>query len=177
MAITTTAAFTQELENALLPYLVPKPDDKYGLFEPIMREVAPPGTVQGSSTIHVDQFNYTGSSGTFSETARRLTDGTDVAGTPVGMSAGQFTLTLREYGGPHDATNVAPLGITELMLSVATHDLAARIGPHLMRDYTRWRDAVARDVATASTSYMTGGATPSSTNEGTVAAAQKATFA
>jgi hypothetical protein len=176
MAI-TTSSFTQELENALLAFLVAKPDDRYGLFDVVSKEVAPPGSIQGSKTIHVDQFNWTGSSGTFDESSRRLTDGTDISGTPVGMSAGQFTLTLREYGGPHDSSNVAPLGITELMLSIATHDLAAKIGPHLLRDYRRWKDAVCRDICLTSTSYMTGGSSPSSTNEGTVTSGQKATFA
>lgn len=178
MAITTTSSFTQELENALLAFTTPKPDDRLSIFgSGLMTEVAPVGSVKGSTVLRVNQFGWTGSGGTMTESARRLTDGTDVSGTPVGMSATQYTLNVREYGGPHDATNVAPLGITELMLDVGTHDLAAKIGPHLLRDYNYWRDQVALNLALTSTSYWTAGATPSNTNQATVTAAQKATYA
>lgn len=177
MAITTTSSFTTELENALLAYLTPKPDDKLQVFNSgIITPVATPGSVKGATTLHVNQFGWTGSGGTFTESARRLTDGTDVSGTPVGMSATQYTLTVREYGGPHDASNVAPLGITELMLDVGTHELAAKIGPHLLRDYLYWRDQVAIALALTTTSYWTAGSTPSNTNQATVTAAQKASY-
>lgn len=177
MAITTTASFTQELESMLMAFTTPKPDDQLSIFASgLMGEVASPGSVVGSTTLHVNQFGWTGSGGTFTESARRLTDGTDVSGTPVGMSATQYSLTLREYGGPHDASNVAPLGITELMLGVGTHNLAQKIGPHLLRDYMYWRDQVALGLAMTTTSYWTAGATPSSTNQATVTAAQKASY-
>ncbi len=161
----------------LLAYLVPKPDDAIQVFDSgLMTPVAEQGSVKGSTTLHVDQFGFTGSGGTMTETARRLTDGTDVSGTPVGMSATQYALTVREYGGLHDGANVAPLGITELMLDTATHDLAAKIGPHLMRDYRYWRDQVAIGLALTTTTYWTAGATPSNTNQATVTAGQKASY-
>lgn len=177
MAITTTSSFTTELENMLLMELIPKPDDKLQVFDSgLMAQAAPDGSVKGATTLHVNQFGWTGSAGTMTEAARRLTDGTDVSGTPVGMSATQYTLTVREYGGPHDATNVAPLGITELMLDVATHDLAAKIAPHLLRDYRYWRDQVAINLALTTTTYWTAGATPSNSNQATVTANQAATY-
>ncbi len=177
MAITTTSSFTTELENMLLAFVTPKPDDQLSIFTSgLVTPVAAPGSVKGSTVLHVNQFGWTGSGGTFTEAARRLTDGTDVSGTPVGMSATQYTLNVREYGGPHDATNVAPLGITELMLDVGTHELAAKIGPHLLRDYLYWRDLVALNLALTTTSYWTAGTTPSNSDQATVAAAEKASY-
>jgi hypothetical protein len=178
MALTTLATLTQELETILATYLVPKTDDRLGFFESgICGEVAPAGSVSGSNTLHFNRFDYVGTE-TYSTASRTLTDGTAISGTPVALSAAQKTLNVIEFAGPYNGSGVAPIGITEGMLKTSLHDLASRIGPALQRDYKRFRDAVCRDICLASTSYMSGGATPSSTNEGTVTAGgQKATYA
>jgi hypothetical protein len=164
-------------ETILATYLVLKTDDKLGIFESgLAAKVAEDGSVQGSTTLHFNRFDFVGTE-TYTTASRALTDGTAISGTPVALSAAQKTLNVQELAGPYNGTAVAPIGITEGMLKMSMHSLAERIGPALMRDYKRFRDAVVRDLALASTVYVTGGATPSLTNEGAIAAAQAATYA
>lgn len=167
MAITTTGTLTQEFVDALSAEMIPKPDDQYPFWAGL-NPYAPygPGSVRGSNVIKMNQPALVG--GTMSETARRLTEGTDITTTPIAITEGQFSMTVREYGGPHDGSVVAPLGVTEFLRERAAKDLLADLGGKLRRDYIRWRDAVVRDIALTTTTSIL--ADPAATEANIVAA-------
>ncbi len=133
-------------------------------FAKVVSEPATPGKV-----ILVDQPRYLG--GTFTETSRRLTEGTAVSATPQAATMGQVTVTIREYGGPHDGTNVAPIGITEFLKRRAKHDLVQYVGTLLRRDRNKFVDHVVSDLL-LTTTHVT---TPGDVAEGSLTAGAKLT--
>lgn len=156
---TTAAGISQEFENILLSYMIPKPDDPYIMLnsgivkddtELFAGQPIGPGT-----TFHVDQPTYL--TGTFTEASRALTDGTAVSTTSIGIAESQYTITVKEYGGPYDQGNsrVAPVAITEFLKRRAKHDQAAYLAVLLKRDYGRWLDAVIQGKALGSTNITT----------------------
>jgi hypothetical protein len=153
MALTTTATLTQEFVEALAMEMLPKPDDKYPFFDAgMLHQPYSPGSLSGANVIDIQQPVLPG--GTMTEAARRLTEGTALATTGLAITETRFQITVREYGGPHDGTNVQPFGITEFLLKRAAHDLLADLGGKLRRDYLRWRDAVVREMALATTNAV-----------------------
>jgi len=173
MALTTTATLTQEFVEALSMEMLPKSDDKYPFHASgLCYEPYSPGSMRGANVIDIQQPVLVG--GTMTEASRRLTEGTDLATTGIAITETRFQLTVREYGGPHDGTNVQPLGITEFMLKRASHDLLTDLGGKLRRDYLRWRDAVVRDLALGTTSLVLSDA---AATEGNIVVSKPASYA
>ena len=133
-------------------------------FAKVVSEPTTPGKV-----ILVDQPRYLG--GTFTETSRRLTEGTVVSANPQAATMGQVTITIREYAGPHDSTNVAPIGITDFLKRRAKHDLVQYVGTLLRRDRNKFVDHVVSDLLLTTTNVST----PSGTAEGSLTAGAKLT--
>src|SRR6266576_7152655 len=107
--LTTTATLTQELFDMIAAEMLIKPDDEY-LF---LREAVPmPGTIEaGAKTVQFNQPVLP--TGSYDETSRRLTDGTDIDAGLIDISLSTQIMTVREYGGPHDGTAVRPFAITD----------------------------------------------------------------
>jgi hypothetical protein len=89
----------------------------------------------------LDQPNYL-TAGLMTEASRRLTEGTAVSATPQAVTMGQVPLTCREYAGPHDGSNVAPVAITDFLKRRSKHDLVEYLGVLLRRDRNAWLDLV-----------------------------------
>jgi N4-gp56 family major capsid protein len=121
-------------------------------FAKVVSDPTTPGKV-----ILIDQPRYLG--GSFAEAARRLTEGTPVAAAPVPPTMGQVTVTIREYGGPHDGSDVAPIGISDYLKRRATHDLVAYLGLLLRRDRNRFVDRAIVDLMLTTTNVTTPGDT------------------
>jgi N4-gp56 family major capsid protein len=120
-------------------------------FAKVISESTDPGKV-----ILIDRPAYLG--GTFTETSRRLTEGTAVTATPQAPTMGQVSLTIREYAGPHDGSNVAPIGITDFLKRRAKHDLIEYVGMLLRRDRNKFVDRVIVDelLSTSNSTVATG---------------------
>lgn len=168
MAITTVASLsTQEFRNLIAAEMLPRPDDRYiwrdlGLVRNFTDEsgiASVAGNDYGRILVDKPAFINTTAQGGFSETNRRLTDGTDIqVANLIGLSMDQFALAVREYAGPYHtagAASIQPLAITELTLKRSIHDLAALIGNALRRDYEKWINAVFRDLALGTTTVVT----------------------
>src|SRR5690606_35798177 len=72
---------------------------------------------------------------------------------------GQVSVTIKEYAGPHDDTNVAPIGITDFLKRRATHDLVEYVGLLLRRDRNKWFDSVVIEFLLTTTNLTTPGGT------------------
>jgi hypothetical protein len=95
-------------------------------------------------------------SGTMTESARRLTEGTQITATPQAVTMGQETLTCREYAGPHDGSNVAPVAITDFLKRRSKHDLVEYLGLILRRDRNAWLDHVLSNLLLTTTNVSYG---------------------
>jgi hypothetical protein len=168
----TTATLTAELQDMIAAEMLIQPDDAYLFYAngPVQlagQEAAIPGTNQVLFNRPVLP------TGTYTETSRRLTDGTDIDLTGVAITETQVTLTLREYGGPHDGTRVTPYILTEFLKKTAKHNLVAMVGEFMRRDYNRWQDVTTRDLMLAATTVVT----PDGSTSATIGAGVKASVA
>jgi N4-gp56 family major capsid protein len=155
MALNTTATLTQELFDAIDQSLLTVPDDVYVFNEQVAMTYKGPDEVpRGAKTIAFDKFDHL-SGGLYTEASRRLTDGTPVTAASISLTESQKTLTFRQYGGPHDASNVAPLGITEMLETMAVHEVAQVVGQQLQRDRAKFTNKVKMDLLLASTNLVT----------------------
>ena len=132
-----------------------------GSFAKVVHEPTTPGKV-----CLIDQPRYLG--GTFTELSRRLTEGTPVTATTQAATMGQVSITIREYAGPHDGTDVAPVGLTDFLKRRATHNLVEYAGLLLRRDRNRWFDSVVVEFMLATSNTTT----PGGTAEGSLVADQ-----
>lgn len=171
MPNTTTATLTQELMDLISSELLIQVDDEYLFYKngPIMR-ADEDARVPGTNIVNFNRPTLPG--GTYTETSRRLTDGTAVNTTGLAIAMTQVGLTTREYGGPHDGTNVTPFSVTEFLKNRARHNIVGIVGEFLRRDRNRFLDVAVRDLMAASTSV----AVPTAT-EGTITAGQLMTVA
>ncbi len=103
----------------------------------------------------IDQPAYM-DSGTFTEAARVLTEGTAVTATPQAVTMAQVSMTCKEYAGPHDGSNVAPVAITDFLKRRSKHDLVEYLGLLLRRDRNKWMDRVLSNLMLASTNKTYG---------------------
>lgn len=164
-AITTTATLTQELFDMIAQEMLIKPDDMF-LFNEIAVPQAPSTIEAGAKTIGFNQPDLP--TGSYSETDRRLTDGTDIDTGLISVTMTQKTLTVREYGGPHDGTAVRPFAITDRLKRMAKHDLATWIGQLLSRDRAKHTNKRRMDDLLTATNTVT----PDGTAVGTIGAGQ-----
>lgn len=154
MALTTSGTLTQEFVDILSAELLLEPDVQF-IFSQFCKQITEIGTQPGK-TILIDRYPFL--SGTFSESARALTDGTSVnVSAPLGVSANQVSVTVKEYAGPYDNSNtrVAPLGVTEFLKKRAKHDVAAIVGNLLRRDKDASIDAICRDLLLSTSNVTT----------------------
>ena len=172
MAVTSTTTLTQELMDLISAEMLVAVDDLYLFYAngPIQRadsDAVVPG-------VNIINFNRpTLPTGTFTETSRRLTDGTVVDLTGIAIAMTQVALTIREYAGPHDGTAVRPFAVTEFLKNRAKHNVIALIGEFMRRDRNRFLDVTIRDLLLASANvFVAGGAA-----EGAVTAGQLMTVA
>lgn len=172
MSFTTTASLSQEVQAALSAELLIQPDDVYLFFDfgPIQRADAD-AQVPGTNIINFNRPVLP--TGTYTETSRRLTEGTPIDAGIIPITMTQVSLTTREYAGPHDGTAVRPFGVTEFFKNRAKHNAIALIGEFLRRDRYRWQDVVTANLLLAATTVVT----PSGDSEATVGAGQKASVA
>lgn len=169
MALSTTSAITQEVFAAIAAELLLAVDDVHIYLEngPINRAIEPPPP--GATTVGFNKPTLPGSTyATFQETGRRLTEGTDVNSGSLAIALAQTVLTIREYGGPHDGTNVVPFGITERLKLLAKHNLSALIGDFLRRDRVKFLNTTYRDLLLTTTNLQTVGGVA----EGSITAGQ-----
>ncbi len=117
-------------------------------FAVVVSEPTTPGKV-----IKIDQPRYLG--GDFDEASRALTEGTRISADPQAPTMGQATVTIKEYAGPHDGTDVAPIGVTDFLKRRAKHDLVQYVGTLLRRDRNRFVDTVVRDLLLTTTNVTT----------------------
>lgn len=172
MAITSTTTLTQEMVDLLSAEMLIQTDDVY-LFHgngPIQfpdAEASEPGHL-------VLLFNRPVlPTGTYTETSRRLVDGTDVNTDGIAIAETQVGLTVREYGGPHDGTKVTPFNVTRFLKSRAKHNIVAQIGAFLRRDRERFLDVTTMNLLLAATIVVT----PDGTAPASIAAGQAASVA
>lgn len=152
MALTTSATLTQEFVDILSAELLLEPDVQF-VFSQYCKTITEVGTQPGK-TILIDRYPFLG--GTMSEAARALTDGTAIStASPLGVTANQVSVTVKEYAGPHDSTNVVPLGVSEFLKKRAKHDVAGIVGSLLRRDKDAVMDAICRDLYLAVTNVTT----------------------
>lgn len=119
-----------------------------GDFAKVVSEPTVPGL-----TVLIDQPRYLG--GTYTEASRALTDGNRITATPQAPTMGQVAVTIKEYGGPHDGTNVAPIGITDFLKRRSRHDLVQYIGLLLRRDRNKFVDTVLINLLLSTTNETT----------------------
>lgn len=119
---------------------------------------------KGAKTINFNQPDLP--TGTYTESSRRLTDGTAVNTGAIAISMTQKTLTVREYGGPHDGANVMGFGITEKLRTLAKHELVGWIGQLLRRDRNKHVNKRRMDDLLTATNVVT----PDGSAEGAIAA-------
>lgn len=166
MALTTSGTLTQEFVDILSAELLLEPDTQF-VFGQFAKPVTEIGTQPGK-TILIDRYPFLG--GTMSESARALTDGTAIStASPLGISANQVSVTVKEYAGPHSGSAIAPLGVTEFLKKRAKHDVASIVGNLLRRDKDAAIDAIVRDLY-LSTSNVT---TADGTAEGSITSGKK----
>lgn len=175
MANTNTTNLTQELMDVISAEMLIQPDDVY-LFrqfgpvqEPMPGEVATPGLGGAKQLLFNRPVLATG---TYTETSRRMTDGTPVDLTGIAIAMTQVGLTVREYAGPHDGTRITPFVVTEYLKNRARHNVIAIVGEFLRRDRNKFVDTTVRDLLLAATTV----ALPAAT-EGTITAGQVMTAA
>lgn len=76
---------------------------------------------------------------THTEASREIASGSQISTTPIDISQGQASLTLKRFGGPYDAANsrVAPYALDRFDASMALHSLVDLVGQHLGNDFDR----------------------------------------
>jgi N4-gp56 family major capsid protein len=126
-----------------------------------------PGTGPGL-VIKVDQPRYLG--GTMTEAARTLTEGARVTANPQAAVMGQVALTIKELGGPHDSTSIAPIGLTDLLKRRAEHDLVEYVGLLLRRDRNAVLDRILIDKLLTTTNQTIGSGGAGGATTGTMTA-------
>lgn len=152
MALTTSGTLTQEFIDKLSGELLLEPDTAY-VFEQFASKQNDLGVPKGK-TILFNRYPWLG--GTMSESARALTQGTKVDTTsPMAVTANQVSATVKEYAGPHDGSNVVPLGISEFLAKRAEHDVIEQVGKLLRRDKDAVHDAILRDLYLAVSNVTT----------------------
>lgn len=169
MSLTQTSGMTQELFDALMAEMLIQVDNNFTFLQqaiPQSPSVIPPG----AKTLNFDREVLP--TGTYSETSRRLTEASDMTASSLAITETQKTLTIREYGGPHDGTNVMPFGITTQMIKMAAHDLTSRIGAYLRRDRNKFINQRRMDDLLTSTNIVT----PDGSTSGTIAQGQTMNF-
>lgn len=172
MAMITSSVLTQEFVSMLAMELLPRPDDQYPFYQfgPIQRQddkAQMPGT-----QILFDRLDLP-SGALYTEASRRGTEGTAINTGNLGITMTQVPLTVREYLGPHDGTNVVPYGITEFMAKRAKHDLLGIIGNFLRLDRVKFLNRVIMDLLLAATIVTT----PTGVAEGAITAGVPASAA
>lgn len=169
MGLTTTGTLTQELMTLLSAEMLIQPDDLYLFYAngPI-QHADPDVQTPGAAVISFNRPVLP--TGTYTETSRRLTDGTAVALTALAISMTQVSLTTREYAGPHDGNNVLPFGLTEFLKNRAKHNLVAVVGEFMRRDRNRFLDVTVANLELAATTVVT----PDGSSAGAIAAGQSA---
>jgi hypothetical protein len=173
MADTSTANLTQELQDLIAAQMLIQVDDAYLFYgNGPVEMVGPEGTSDNDGATVVNFNRPTLPTGTYTETSRRLTDGTAISTTGIAISETQVSLTVREYAGPHDGTAVRPFSVTEFLKRRAKHDVIALIGQFMRRDRNRFLDVTIRDLLLAATTVVT----PDGSAEGAVAAGAKASM-
>lgn len=172
MALTMASVLTQELFDAIAAEMLIKADDNLTFLQQVIPQ-EPEAWEPGAKTLNFNQPDLP--TGVYSETSRRLTEGTPIDSGSKAITMTQKTLTLREYAGPYSIADakVLPFGITEKMLKMAKHDLAALIGSFLRRDRNKFLDQTRRDDMLLSSIVVT----PDGSAEGTIAAGQSASAA
>lgn len=154
MALTTTTSLSQEVQDAIAAEMLIAVDDQYMFYAhgPIDRkdsEARAPGT-------NVMIFDRpTLPTGTYTESSRRLTEGTAIPSTSLAIAETQVSLTIREYAGPHDGSAINPFGITEFLKNRAKHNVVATIGEFMRRDRQRFLDQTTLDLLLAATTVQT----------------------
>lgn len=158
MAITKVSDLTSEFVDILLAKMIAQHDDRYvfrdlGLVADQTEILGAAGSHKGT-VFKLNQIEHL--SGTYTESSRRLTDGTAVSTTPIVLTnPTQYTVTLREYGGPYDTNGVYPIGLTEMLQRRAQHDVAAWAGEQLKRDLLKHQDKTICDLALTTSNQVT----------------------
>lgn len=174
MADTSTGTLTQELQSLIAAEMLIQVDDAYLFMGNGPVETVGPEGVQDNDGATTVNFNRpTLPTGTYTETSRRLTDGTAISTTGIAIAETQVTLTVREYAGPHDGATIKPFSVTEFLKRRAKHNVIELVGSFMRRDRSRFLDVTIRDLLLAATTVVT----PDGSTEGTVAGGQKASIA
>lgn len=171
MAKSTTGTLTQEMVDLLSAEMLITTDDVYLFYKngPIQH---PDAEAREAGHINLLFNRPVLPTGTYTETSRRLVDGTKIDTTGIAISMTQASLTVREYGGPHDGTAVRPFVVTEFLKNRAKHNVVALIGQFLRRDRERWLDISIMNYLLAATTVVTpSGAAPGAIVAGTKASA------
>lgn len=117
-------------------------------FANVVSEPAEPGKV-----VKVDQPRYL--AGNYGTTDRALTEGTRITANPQAPTMGQVSLTITEYGGPHDGTNVAPIGISDFLKRRGRHNMVQYVGNLLRRDRNKFVDTAVINLQLTTTNVTT----------------------
>src|SRR4051812_13366482 len=121
MGLTQSTVLTAEFLTLLSMKLLPQPDDNYPFFVNGPIEEITEADEPGGTTITFNRPVLP--TGTYTETSRRGTEGTDIGATSQAITMTTVTGTVREYLGPHDGTNISPFGITQFAAKRSRHDL------------------------------------------------------
>jgi len=170
MALTMMSGLTQETFDAIAAEMLIKADDNFTVLQQVIPQA--PSTIDaGAKTVTFNQPDLP--SGTYTEAARRLTEGTAITAASKAITMSTKTLTFREYGGPDVAGTVTPFGLTEKLLKMAKHDMIPIVGTFMRRDRNKWMDAVIRNDLLTTTVVETADGSA----EGAIAAGQVASAA
>lgn len=174
MADTTTGTLTQELQDLIAAEMLIQVDDAYLFYGngPVEME-GPEGVTDNDGVLTVNFNRPVLPTGTYTETSRRLTDGTPISTTGIAITETQVSLTVREYAGPHDGATIKPFSVTEFLKRRARHSVVELVGQFMRRDRNRSLDTWVRDLLLAATTVVT----PDGTAEGAIAAGVPASVA
>ncbi len=170
MALTMTTGLTQELFDAIAAEMLIKADDNFTFLQQVAPQ-APSSIEAGAKTVTFNQPDLP--TGVYTESGRRLTEGTAITTASKAITMSTKTLTFREYGGPDVSGTVTPFGITEKMLKMAKHDLISLLGSFMRRDRNKWLNQVRMDDMLTTTNVVT----PDGSAEGAIAAGVPASAA
>jgi hypothetical protein len=131
------------------------------LSDPISQELfaakvdfdAAPGT-----SMRFNRPKFTDS--TYTRASRTINAGQTISTTAMSVESEQNTLLLQRFSGPHNGTNVAPLGIDRFSARLGVHNLVKIAKLHLIRDWYKTLDYFVREVLdTAGTAIYPSGMT------------------
>lgn len=168
MALTMVTNLTQEVFDAIAAEMLIKADDNLTFLQQVT-PMEPQQWEPGAKTLQFNQPDLP--TGVYSETSRRLTEGTPITANSKAITMATKILTLREYAGPYDSGAVTPFGITEKMVKMAKHELIPMLGQFMRRDRNKFLDNVRRDDMLLASLVQT----PDDSAEGVVASGQAAT--